>query len=185
MSSIKEVLKFMKMAKQEVPEKPKPASETTAILRLSLILEELTELAQASGSESLKAYSKMLKKTSALIDNGSIATINEDGTTNMIEVLDALVDIRYVADGAVIAYGLQDVFHGAFANIQESNMSKACDTQDEALATIRKYAVEKGVKAFYAYEPELDKYLVLRTEDKKLLKSINYIAADMGQFLKD
>lgn len=43
---------------------------------------------------------------------------------NPTEVLDALLDIQYVLDGAVLALGFKDVFDEAFHQVHQSNMSK-------------------------------------------------------------
>ena len=48
-------------------------------------------------------------------------------TGDIVEVLDALCDITYVATGnGVMLHGLKDKFMDAYAEVQASNMSKAC-----------------------------------------------------------
>ncbi len=46
---------------------------------------------------------------------------------DMVEVLDALCDMRYVADGTALSLGLADVFSEAFEEVHRSNMSKLVD----------------------------------------------------------
>lgn len=43
---------------------------------------------------------------------------------NVVDALDALCDMRYVADGTTIALGLHHAFLPAFREIHDSNMSK-------------------------------------------------------------
>lgn len=43
---------------------------------------------------------------------------------DMVEILDALVDIQYVLLGTVLEFGLQEVFQEAFDEVHRSNMSK-------------------------------------------------------------
>lgn len=64
------------------------------LLRLQLCQEELAELAEA------------------LVGG------------DLVGALDALCDMRYVADGATVSLGLSSVFDAAFAEVHRSNMSK-------------------------------------------------------------
>ena len=52
---------------------------------------------------------------------------------NIIEVLDALCDITYVSLGnGAMLHGLKDKILPAYAEVQASNMSKACKSIEEA-----------------------------------------------------
>ena len=54
-------------------------------------------------------------------------------TGNIVEVLDALCDITYVSLGnGAMLHGLKDKMMPAYQEVQASNMSKACKTEDEA-----------------------------------------------------
>jgi predicted HAD superfamily Cof-like phosphohydrolase len=44
---------------------------------------------------------------------------------DVVKVLDALLDIQYVLDGALLAWGLYKLKHRGFAEVHRSNMSKA------------------------------------------------------------
>ena len=97
------------------------------------------------------------------------------------EVADALADIQYVLAGAILEFGLGEKFRELFDEVQRSNMSKACHNIEEAEATVKYYAVEKGTVAYYK---EIDgKFLVYRKEDDKTLKNINYSPADLKSIL--
>ena len=43
---------------------------------------------------------------------------------DIVEVLDALVDMQYVLNGTILSHGLQDVFDEAYNRVHENNMTK-------------------------------------------------------------
>jgi len=103
-------------------------------------------------------------------------------TGNIVEVLDALCDITYVATGnGVMLHGLKDQFQPAYAEVQASNMSKACKTEDEAIQTVEVRSKEQGEPCHY--EKIGDYWVVYRTRDRKVLKSISYFKPNLAQFL--
>ena len=102
-------------------------------------------------------------------------------TGNIVEVLDALCDITYVATGnGVMLHGLKDKFMDAYAEVQASNMSKACKTEEEAIATCESEAKRIGEDTHYEKVGEY--WIVYRTRDRKVLKSINYFKPDLNKF---
>lgn len=119
-------------------------------LRVSLLQEEVGEFAQG--------------------------IVNKD----IVEIADALADIQYVLSGAILEFGLGEKFKELFDEVQRSNMSKACKTEDEAIAT-REHYMNKGVSSYY--EQSGNVWLVFRDEDNKTLKSINYSPADLKSIL--
>lgn len=106
------------------------------------------------------------------------AIANDD----LVEIADALSDIQYVLSGAVLEFGLGDRFKALFDEVQRSNMSKTCKTIEEAQATQKHYEDHKGTASFI--EEKNGEYLVFRTSDKKVLKSINYSEADLKSIIK-
>lgn len=44
--------------------------------------------------------------------------------TDIVEVLDALVDMQYVLNGTILSHGLQHVFDEAYNRVHENNMTK-------------------------------------------------------------
>jgi len=95
----------------------------------------------------------------------------------MVEIADALCDIQYVLSGAVLEFGLGEEFGELFNEVQRSNMSKSCVSEEEAQASVAYYQDEKNTPCYYQ---EVDgKYLVFRTSDQKTLKSVNYSPADL------
>ena len=149
--SLTSVALFHETFKHPVLAEPTIPSETRCNLRVSLLAEELKELEEA-------------------IEN-----------KDLVEIADALCDLQYVLSGAILEFGLGEKFKDLFDEVQRSNMSKACKTEDEAKATVAHYE-SKGTPSFY--EKEGDLFLVFREGDHKTLKSINYSPADLAGILK-
>src|SRR6056300_1393220 len=64
---------------------------------------------------------------------------------DIVEVLDAICDLLYVAIGnATMVFGLKDRLLDAFNEVQASNMSKTCKTYAEALETIDFHLEQHG-----------------------------------------
>ena len=103
---------------------------------------------------------------------------------DIVEVLDALCDIAYVSLGnGTMLHGLKDKIWPAYLEVQGSNMSKACTTEEEAQETTVIRAKEQGEECHY--EKVGDVYVVYRTRDRKVMKSINYYRPDLKQFFND
>jgi predicted HAD superfamily Cof-like phosphohydrolase len=105
------------------------------------------------------------------------AVKNED----IIEIFDALLDITYVGLGnGALVFGLKDKMLEGYAEVQASNMSKICQTEEEATQTVMVRTIEQGEKCHW--EQVFDKYVVFRTRDNKVMKSINYFRPNLRQF---
>ncbi len=150
--SLNQVGEFHKTFKHPILKEPQIPSEARCNLRVSLIAEELRELEEAIQAKDL------------------------------VEVADALCDIQYVLSGAVLEFGLGDTFVELFNEVQRSNMSKACHTEEEAQKTVDYYKKERDTNAYYKEQD--GKFLVYRTEDDKTLKSINYSPANLSKILE-
>ncbi|MBT32166.1 MAG: hypothetical protein CMO01_21100 [Thalassobius sp.] len=149
--SLKSVAEFHKTFKHPIEAEPVIPAPERCALRVSLIAEELKELEEAIANKDL------------------------------VEVADALCDIQYVLSGAVLEFGLGDKFKELFDEVQRSNMSKACKTEEEAQKTVEYYKTERNTESYYK---EIDGlYLVYRKEDDKTLKSVNYSPADLKKIL--
>lgn len=147
---LNQVAEFHKTFKHPILETPQIPSKERADLRVLLLAEELKEL--------------------------EVAIAQND----LVEVADALCDIQYVLAGAILEFGLGEKFRTLFDEVQRSNMSKACNSIEEAEATVAHYAA-KGTTCYY--KPDGDKYLVYRTSDNKTLKNINYSPANIEGLL--
>ena len=104
---------------------------------------------------------------------------------DIVEVLDALCDIAYVSLGnGVMLHGLKSKIWPAYKEVQASNMSKACTSKEEAMDTVRQRSKEQGETCHFEKVAE-GRYIVYRTRDKKVMKSLNYFKPDLHQFFTD
>jgi predicted HAD superfamily Cof-like phosphohydrolase len=100
---------------------------------------------------------------------------------DIVEVLDALCDITYVATGnGTMLHGLKDKILPAYQEVQASNLSKACKTEDEAKATVIQRSSEQGEECHY--EKIGNYFVVYRTRDRKVMKNVNYFKPNLKQF---
>jgi predicted HAD superfamily Cof-like phosphohydrolase len=103
---------------------------------------------------------------------------------DIVEVLDALCDITYVSLGnGTMLHGLKDKVWPAYQEVQASNMSKSCKSEEEAMETITVRSKEQGEPCHF--EKVGNYYVVYRTRDKKVMKSINYFRPDLREFFTD
>jgi predicted HAD superfamily Cof-like phosphohydrolase len=149
--SLELVADFHRTFKHPILSSPGIPDEKRCKLRVALIAEELKEFEEA--------------------------IVNKD----VVEVADALADIQYVLSGAILEFGLANKFKDIFEEVQRSNMSKACNSEDEAKKTVEHYLEKDGTECYYKQEG--GKWLVYRKSDNKTIKSINYSPADLKSIL--
>jgi len=100
---------------------------------------------------------------------------------DIVGIFDALLDITYVGLGnGALVFGLNDKIEAGYAEVQASNMSKSCESIEEAEETVRVRSEQQGEECHY--EQVGDRYVVYRSRDSKVMKSINYFAPDLKQF---
>jgi hypothetical protein len=99
---------------------------------------------------------------------------------NIVGIADALGDIMYVLCNGILVHGLKDKFIDLYQEIQDSNMSKSCETEEIAKLTISEREKTLGKKCHY--EKVGDRWVVFRSEDKKVQKSINYFSPNLKKF---
>jgi len=100
---------------------------------------------------------------------------------NIQEILDAILDITYVGLGnGAMVFGLKDKIWEAYQEVQASNLSKICTTLKEAEETVKVRSEQQGEPCHY--EEVGENYVVYRTSDKKVMKSINYFRPDLSKF---
>ncbi len=145
------VADFHETFKHPIQPQPVIPSEDRCKLRVALIAEELKELEEAIRDR------------------------------DIVEVADALCDIQYVLSGAILEFGLAEKFKDLFEEVQRSNMSKACSSEEEAERTVQYYRQKDGTECFYRREG--DKWLVYRKSDNKTIKSVGYSPADLKKIL--
>ena len=137
--------------------------------------------------EIINKYKKHIKYFISEKDNGIYDAMNKgidrvEG--DIIGILDALCDITYVSLGnGTLLHGLKGKIWKAYQEVQASNMSKSCATLEEAEETVKVRSEEKGHPCHY--EKIGDRYVVYRSSDRKVMKSINYFAPNLKQFFTD
>ena len=103
---------------------------------------------------------------------------------DIVGILDALCDITYVSLGnGTMLHGLKGHIWEAYQEVQASNMSKSCATIEEAEETVKVRSEEKGHDCHW--EKIGNRYVVYRSSDRKVMKSINYFAPNLKQFFTD
>ena len=100
---------------------------------------------------------------------------------DLVGVADAFADIQYVLNAGILAYGLQDAFQELFDEVQASNMSKSCKTPEEATQTVIERTKSHGECHI---EQQGDLYIVYRTRDRKVMKSINYFKPNLTPIIE-
>ena len=100
---------------------------------------------------------------------------------NIVEILDAILDITYVGLGnGTLVFGLKDKITPAYAEVQASNLSKICKTEEEAIETVKVRSEQQGQPCHF--EKTEGGYVVFRSSDMKVMKSINYFRPDLSKF---
>ena len=104
---------------------------------------------------------------------------------NIVEIFDALLDITYVGLGnGALVFGLKDKMLDGYAEVQASNMSKICQTLEEAQETVKLRSKQQGEPCHHLNDGN-GKYVVYRSSDNKVMKSINYFKPNLGKFFTE
>ncbi len=91
---------------------------------------------------------------------------------DMVETLDALIDLQYVLDGAFLSFGMQNLKQVAFDEVHRSNMSKlGADGKP-----IRRETDGKVLKGPNYFKPDLAQFI----ENARALNNINNAGANMN-----
>jgi predicted HAD superfamily Cof-like phosphohydrolase len=146
------VAEFHRTFQHPIINTPSIPSADRCKLRVALLAEELKEL--------------------------EVAILNQD----IVEIADALCDLQYVLSGAILEFGLGEKFEELFNEVQRSNMSKACLSEEEAKATVEHYKKKDNTDCYY--KEVSGKWLVYRVADNKTIKSINYSPANLTGVLQ-
>jgi NTP pyrophosphatase (non-canonical NTP hydrolase) len=97
-------------------------------------------------------------------------------------VADALGDIMYVLCNGIILHGMKDKFTDVYNEIQASNMSKVCTTEEIAKQTVEEREKTLGFPCHY--EKIKENWIVYRSSDMKVQKSLSYFKPNLKQFFK-
>jgi predicted HAD superfamily Cof-like phosphohydrolase len=145
------VAEFHRTFKHPILSSPAIPPENRCNLRVALLAEELKEL--------------------------EVAILEKD----IVAVADAFCDLQYVLSGAILEFGLGEKFAALFEEVQRSNMSKACSSEEEARQTVDYYFKKDGTDCYYKEED--GKFLIYRRSDNKTIKSINYSPANLDRIV--
>lgn len=150
----KSVKSWMIKVGQQTPSSPQSPDNLSRILRVSLLLEEVLEFAEASGIEvTLKSDIKPI----------SIDDINYNiiGDVDLVGVSDALGDIDYVSAGAACAYGID----------MEPIVEEICRSNDSKLIDGYRRDDGKWIKGPKYSPADLLKIIDKQISDAKILES--------------
>ncbi len=181
MNEQKRISDWLNLAGKESPNKPTFPEDNKFQLALSLILEELFEAAESGSDEQYRNFLLNVKKE---LDN-KIANYRERGREegNLIEFRDACADLRVVLGNLIHFAGTNEQYEKDFNDVMDSNFSKFCTSEEEADDTIVAYArgehPNKMGEKIQCYMQKVGEYWVIkRTDDNKILKSINFKEVD-------
>jgi predicted HAD superfamily Cof-like phosphohydrolase len=100
---------------------------------------------------------------------------------DLVGIADALGDLMYVLCNGIMLHGVKDCIEDIYAEIHASNLSKVCKTKEEALDTIKIRTDEFNIAMHY--EQVGNEFIVYRTVDRKVMKSVGYFKPNLKQFL--
>lgn len=103
---------------------------------------------------------------------------------DIVGILDAILDITYVGLGnGSLVFGIKDKIQPGYAEVQASNLSKICKTEEEAIKTVKIRSEQQGEPCHY--EKIGEGYVVYRSSDMKVMKSISYFPPNLKQFFSE
>lgn len=165
------VKEFHQTFNQVINDKPIKINVATVQLRMNLLLEELDELGEALGfkRENYFIENPMNKYYSDLADGNA---------QNLLKAFDALLDLQYVLSGTIVSLGMADIFEEGFDEVHRSNMSKCCDTYEDAHAEASTVPHHITIQ-----ESPNGKFILQRTSDNKTIKPSTYSPANLQPIL--
>ena len=104
---------------------------------------------------------------------------------NMTEILDSISDSLYVILGAATAFGFDA--DKAFDLVHKSNMSKLCETEDDAIITVKKYKGEVPQRydsPAYRKSDDGNYFVVYNQSTMKILKNYKYSPVSFTSLLE-
>ena len=96
---------------------------------------------------------------------------------DIVEVADALADLLYFVGNGILATGLTDRFQSIWNEVQASNMSKVCQSEEEAQKSVEYMQNLKGTEYYYRQWKDAEErpyWIVYRKSDNKAGKCCNW-----------
>jgi predicted HAD superfamily Cof-like phosphohydrolase len=168
---IQNVRLFLAESGKRIPEKPGHATREVLELCLSLMLEELYEIASQCGPTVFNRFKDN-------VDSYQMKYQDVEGQLDMAEVLDGLVDMEYVQKNAVILWGFAGIYADAWNMVHGANMAKFQMTEEQVESTLQHLKELQPDNVFTAYK---EKYgWVIKRDDGKIMKPIPFKAPDLN-----
>lgn len=104
---------------------------------------------------------------------------------DIVEVADALADLLYFVGNGILATGLTSRFRHIWDEVQASNMSKVCRTEEEAKESVKYMEGLKNTEYYYReWKDKTGKpyWIVYRKSDDKAGKCLNWFHPNLEQF---
>lgn len=137
-------------------------------LAFKLIREELKESEQAVLD--LQIYLAVCKDKDIEADKEKVIELWKD-------IVDGFNDVLWLVLRGKMELGIHNIMDQTFQNVYDSNMSKLCDTEEQAQETVDLYKETENLDTYYA-PVKNGKFAVLRTEDNKILKNKYWTTPD-------
>lgn len=145
--------------------------------------EKVLEFNKAFGVQNNTSVQLNIFDNNPSLINYRLSLINEEvnelreaiETKDFVETVDALSDIMYVVLGAFTALGIDA--DKAFDLVHKSNMSKLCNTEQNAIETVLKYKLEipnRYDSPCYRQSEDGINWVVYNKSTMKILKSKTY-----------
>jgi len=149
-----------------------------SILRFSLILEEAMELGKALGFNNAELYHLCLEIYTSVKD--------KEIKPGMVEVADALADLRVVVNGASDVFNLGEFNQDLMEEVTSSNMSKLIPSDHpdviELATKSRQSYTNMGIETFT--EDLKNGYLAIKNKHTgKILKPITYVKPNLHSII--
>ena len=144
---IEQVLEFHKVFEHPIGDVAKALSIKRGLQRHSYMKEELQEFHDAVEAE------------------------------DVVEQVDACLDIIYFALGTLVELGLSDKYEALFANIQASNISKVCLSMESAIRTAEAHDQPTTIKPIGSY------WKVSDANTNKIVKSETYFKPNLKEII--
>ena len=155
--------------------------------------QKVKEFNQCFGVETVNKLDTEVTKNNPSLAKLRLSLINEECKElndaakdhDFVEIVDALADILYVVYGMGDCMGVD--LDKAFSIVHESNMSKICRTEEEAIDTVEWYKNNQNVYDSPSYkksEHDPRYWIVYNESTGKVLKSIKYTPANFEELLK-
>lgn len=141
-------------------------------LRLALILEEAMELGKALGFSNEELYVIVLTQYKKIKE--------KEIEPGLIEVADALSDLKFVTYGAEDVFNLTSIQHEIMTEVTDSNMSKLIPKTGNFMDVVKRtvdFYKEQGIEI--VTEDCGNYFIVKNKETNKILKSVDYRPADL------